>query len=113
MTVTASRIDDLIRFEVRFTNASGVTLSASNGATLTALVFEAPGTTATIPRVESAGILPVTTLADGETRNLSFEVATGIEAERTRWVVIADYLPIRSAPSTPCRLWPVRSSLFE
>jgi hypothetical protein len=93
MTVSGTRVGDLIRFEVRLGNDSGVTLSAANGAALTALILEEPASIATVPRVVSAAVLPLSTVVDGESRELSFEVMTDIEPERTRWVVIADYRP--------------------
>jgi len=96
MTVSGTRVDDLLRFVVRLTNDSGVTLSAANAAALTALVFEEPASIATVPRVVSAAVLPISTLADGESREFSFEAATDIDPERTRWVVIADYRPLGS-----------------
>jgi hypothetical protein len=93
MTVTGTRIGDIIRFEVRFTNSSGVTLSAANGAVVTALIYEDPDSASEVPLVEAAGVLPITTLADGETRKLTLEVATQVDPERSRWVVLADYRP--------------------
>ena len=97
MTVSGTHVGDLIRFEVRLGNDSGVTLSAANGAALTALIFEEPESLGTVPPVLSATVLPISTLADGDVREFSFEVATDIEPEKTRWVVIADYRPPGSA----------------
>jgi len=59
-------------------------------------MIEEPASVGSVPRVTSAGVMPLSTLADGESRSLAFEVATDVEPERTRWVVIADYRPLGS-----------------
>ena len=94
MSVEGTRNGDVLSFEVLLTNTCGVTLSAANDATLTALVFEEPTNSSEIPMVMAAATFPITTLDDGETASFTFEVAVGgLDADRTRWVVIADYLP--------------------
>jgi len=97
MAVQVQRNDDLIRFDVTLTNASGETLSAANDATLTALIYEEPANSTDLPVVAAAGTAAITTLADGDTGSTSFEVAASlIDPARTRWVVIADYRPADS-----------------
>ncbi len=97
MTVQSELVGNLLRFEVTLSNASGETLSAANGATLTALLYEDPISSAAIPLVVAAGTSAITTLADGATGTTVFEVAAGtLDPARTRWVVIADYLPAGS-----------------
>ncbi len=59
-------------------------------------MIEEPASVGTVPRVTSAGVMPISTLADGESRTLAFGVATEIEPDRTRWVVIADSRPLAS-----------------
>lgn len=94
MGVQTTRTGDLVRFDVSLTNISGETLSATNDATLTALLWAEPSPASSIPLVEAAGTAAITTLADGETGNYTFEVpAAGIDSSATRWVVIADYVP--------------------
>ena len=94
MSGEGPRNGDVLTFEIQLTNASGVTLSATNDATLTALVYEEPTNSAEIPLVSAAATSPITTLDDGDTASFTFEVAVGgLDAGRTRWVVIADYLP--------------------
>ena len=94
MSVEGTRNGDILSFEVLLSNASGVTLSAANNATLTALVFEEPTDSSEIPMVASAATSPVTTLDNGDTATYTFEVAVGgLDPGRTRWVVIADYQP--------------------
>ena len=65
MTVVGNRIGNLLEFSVRLTNSSGVTLSATNNATLTALIWEEPVNTSAVGFISKAGTLPMTTLADG------------------------------------------------
>ncbi len=97
MAVQSAQIGDVLQFEVSLTNTSGETLSASNHATLTALVYEEPATANAIPLVVKAGASAITTLADGETGSYTFEATvSGLDPARTRWVVIADYLPADS-----------------
>ena len=97
MAVQTERIGGLLRFDVSLTNTSGETLSATNDATLTALLYHEPATANAIPVVIAAGTSAITTLADGETGTYTFEVATaGLNPGETRWVVIADYLPAGS-----------------
>ena len=94
MTVEGTRNGDFLTFEIQLTNGSGVTLSATNDATLTALVYEEPTNSSEIPLVAAAATSPITTLDDGATASFAFEVAVGgLDTGRTRWVVIADYLP--------------------
>ena len=94
MTVTSIREGNLLRFDARITNTSGATLSAANNATLTALIYLDPTNSSSVPLVTVAGTAPITTLADGATGDYSFEVVVGnLNPDRTRWVVIADYLP--------------------
>jgi len=97
MAVQATRTGEILRFDVSLTNTSGETLSATNDATLTALLYQEPATANAIPVVMAAGTSAITTLADGETGTYTFEVATaGLNPGETRWVVIADYLPAGS-----------------
>jgi hypothetical protein len=97
MTVQGELVGNLLRFEVTLSNASGETLSAANGATLTALLYEQPASSTAIPVVVAAGTSAITTLADGATGTTVFEVAAGaLDPARTRWVVIADYRPAGS-----------------
>jgi len=97
MTVQGQRNGDLVHFNVALTNASGETLSAANDATLTALLYEEPTVASNIPSVVAAGTAAITTLADGDTETITFEVAAGsLDPARTRWVVIADYRPASS-----------------
>ena len=94
MTVTSIREGNLLRFNARITNNSGATLSAANNATFTALVYEEPGNSSSVPLVRAAGTTAITTLVDGGTGDYSFEVVIGnLDPDRTRWVVIADYRP--------------------
>ena len=94
MTVTSVREGNLLRLDARITNTSGVTLSAANGATLTALIYQEPTNPSSVPLVTAAGTASITTLADGATGDYVFEVVVGnLDPERTRWVVIADYRP--------------------
>lgn len=94
MSAEGTRNGDILSFEVSLTNASGVTLSATNDATLTALVFEEPTDSSEVPLVAAAATSPITTLDNGGTATFTFEAAVaGLNASRTRWVVIADYLP--------------------
>lgn len=94
MTAEGTRNGDVLSFDIRLTNGSGVTLSATNDATLTALVYEEPTNSSAIPLVSAAATSPITTLDDGATASYTFEVAVdGLDTGRTRWVVIADYLP--------------------
>jgi hypothetical protein len=94
MTVTSIREGNLLRFNARITNNSGATLSAANNATFTALVYEEPGNSSSVPLVRAAGTTAITTLVDGGTGDFSFEVVIGnLNPDRTRWVVIADYRP--------------------
>jgi len=94
MTVTSVREGNLLRFNALITNTSGVTLSAANGATLTALIYQEPTNPSSVPLVTAAGTASITTLADGATGDYDFEVVVGnLDPERTRWVVIADYQP--------------------
>ena len=95
MTVDAEPAGGVMRFDVRLTNKSGDTLSASNQATLNALIWEEPNNASEVPIVSHAGSTTITTLADGSTGEYSLEVAvSGLNANRIRWVVIADYQPI-------------------
>lgn len=95
MTVEAERAGSVMRFDVRLTNKSGDTLSASNEATLTALIWEEPASASEVPIVSHADSTAITTLADGSTGEYSLEAAvSGLNANRIRWVVIADYQPI-------------------
>lgn len=97
MTVQDEWVGNLIRFQVTLSNASGETLSAANDATLTALLYEEPANPTTIPLVGAAGTSAITTLGDGETGTITFEVSAGaLDPARTSWVVIADYLPAGS-----------------
>jgi hypothetical protein len=97
MTVQGEFVGNLVRFEATLTNASGETLSAANRATLTALLYEQPANSTTVPLVVAAGTSAITTLDDGATGTTVFEVAAGaLDPTRTRWVVIADYLPAGS-----------------
>ena len=94
MTVVGNRIGNLLEFTVRLTNSSGVTLSAANNATLTALIYEDPVNLSSVPLVTKAGASPITTLADGAFGDYTFEVVVGsLDPARTRWLVIADYQP--------------------
>jgi len=94
MTVQSEWVGNLIRFQVTLNNASGETLSAANHATITALLYEEPNNPTTIPVVVAAGTAAITSLADGATGTTTFEIAAGsLEPARTRWIVIADYLP--------------------
>ncbi len=97
MTVQGQRSGDVVRFIVTLTNGSGETLSAANNATLTALLYEEPTIASTIPLVTAAGTTAVNTLENDATATTTFEVAAaGLDPARTRWVVIADYLPVGS-----------------
>ncbi len=97
MAVEAARISNVLQFDVSITNTSGETLSAANRATLTALVYEAPATASAIPVVVRTGTTAITTLADGDTGNYTFEATvSGLDPSTTGWVVIADYLPAGS-----------------
>jgi hypothetical protein len=94
MTVTSDRSDAVLRFDVRLTNLSGTTLSVRNGATLTALIWREPADPASLPFISVAATHPITSLDDGATADISFEVAVGaLDPNRTRWVVIAHYRP--------------------
>lgn len=94
MSATGTWNGNLLQFNVRMTNASGATLSAANGATLTALIYEEPVSASAVPLVSAAVTTAITTLADGETGDFNFEVVVGgLDPDRTRWVVIADYRP--------------------
>lgn len=94
MSVVGNRVGNLLEFSVRLTNTSGVTLSAANNATLTALIYEEPVNQSSVPLVTKADTSPITTLADGASGDYTFEVGVGnLDPARTRWVVIADYRP--------------------
>jgi hypothetical protein len=98
MTVTSIREGNLLRFSARITNTSGATLSAANNASITALVYEEPQNSSSVPLVRAAGTAQITTLVDGGTGDYAFEIMVGtLDPDRTRWVVIADYRPDTSA----------------
>lgn len=100
MAVTSTWVGSLLKFDVQLTNTSGTTLSASNEATLTALIYRNPVNASSVPLVTVAGTSPITTIADGETRSYTFDVpAEGYNSSSTSWVVIADYQP--DGTSTP------------
>ena len=91
----SQRLDgDILRLDIRLANDSGTTLSALNGATLTALVWRQSDNPTALRQVIRAQVLPIPTLADGAIGRYPLEVAVnGIDADRIRWVVIADYRP--------------------
>jgi hypothetical protein len=94
MTVETEIDGSLLALDVLFTNRSGTTLSATNGAALTALVYSEPTIPEAIPRVVAATVAPITTLADGDSADLRLEIALGaLVPDRVRWIVIADYRP--------------------
>lgn len=94
MAVSGTRDGDILHLDVRLANTSGTTMSAANDATLTALVYVEPTNPAAVPEVLRAQVSPITTLADGATRNFALEVmVNGLDPTRIRWVVIADYRP--------------------
>jgi hypothetical protein len=94
MAVQAAVDGPLLVLDVRLTNRSGTTLSAANGATLTALVYNQPIAAGAVPRVAAAAVAPITTLADGASADQRLEVPlVGLVLDRVRWVVIADYRP--------------------
>ncbi len=94
MTATATLSGSLMRFDVQLTNKSGTTLSASNGATLVALLWAEPTGSSFVPLVRAAGSAQISTLADGQTGSYTFEVPIGgINPNRLRWVVMAEARP--------------------
>jgi len=94
MTVTSTRDGNLLHLDARITNTSGTTLSAANGATVTALIYQEPTNPSSVPLVRAAGTTAITTLVDGGTGDYGLEIVVGnLDPERTRWVVIADYRP--------------------
>lgn len=94
MTVEATRIGDNLRFKVQLANRSGTVLSATNDATLTALVWQEPIDPSTVPVARKTRTASITTLGDGETGSFNLEApVTGLDPELIRWVVIADYRP--------------------
>lgn len=94
MTATGTRSGDLLELAVQITNMSGATLSATNNATLTALVYRESTDPSSVPVIIRAATAPITTLMDGGTGEYILEVVVaGIDPDLTRWVVIADYRP--------------------
>jgi hypothetical protein len=94
MAVVDDHRGDLHTFSIRLSNDSGETLSATNGARLTVLLFEEVADGGRLPFAAAAASTPITTLADGETRDFVLEAyAPDFDPDRTRWVVIADYRP--------------------
>jgi hypothetical protein len=95
MSVTGERTGNLLELVVRLTNQSGHDLSAVNDAALTVLVWEAPSDPDVIPVIAEAATTPIASLADGATGEFALEVTVDdLDAARTRWVVIADYMPV-------------------
>lgn len=94
MTVATTRIDNILRFDVQLANRSGTVLSATNDATLTALVWQEPIDPSTVPVARKTRTASITTIGDGETGSFTLEAPiTGLDPELIRWVVIADYRP--------------------
>ena len=94
MTATGALSGSLVRFDVQLTNTSGTTLSAANGAALTALLWDEPVGSSIVPVVGAAGSVSIPTLEDGETGSYSFEVPIGsVSPARLRWVVLAEAQP--------------------
>jgi len=94
MAVSGTQDGDLLHLDVQLANTSGTTLSAANDATLTALVYLENADPSALPEVLRAQVFPITTLADGATRNFTLEVLVNeLDPTRIRWVVIADYRP--------------------
>ena len=94
MAVEATRVGDVLHFEILLKNTSGTTLSAANAADLTALVYLEPTDPNDLPAVLRSNSMPIPTLTDGATAHFVLEVGVvGLSQSRIRWVVIADYRP--------------------
>ena len=94
MAVDTERSGSVLRFDVGLVNHSGTTLSAGNEATLTALIWREPIDPNALPYVVAGGTTAITSLADGDTTEITFEVSAGsLDPTSTRWVVIAHYRP--------------------
>jgi hypothetical protein len=106
------RIGNRVRFSVELTNLATTTLSASNGATLHAIVYQEAHISLTNRYVRTVVSTPITNLAPGAIATFTLETSdlSGVNWDQLRYLVLADYRP-RRVSALP---WPgaTTSTLF-
>jgi hypothetical protein len=95
LEVATERIGNVVRFDIDLTNLSGTTLAAAtNGATVTAMIYKDTAKASSKRVVKAAATAPVLELANGATGEYMIAVAAAdVDWDDARWVVIADYQP--------------------
>lgn len=97
ITATWQRVGDKVRFDVRLTNLSLVTLSSSsNSATVHAIVYEDAHVADTDRFVRATVSTDITSsLAPGATASFVLETAdlSGVNWDKLHFIVLADYRP--------------------
>jgi hypothetical protein len=90
-----ARVGNRIRFEVQLTNGTPVTLSASNGATVHAIVYEDTTVNATSRLSRAAAYVDIANLEPGATASyvLETEDLQGVDWSKLHMVALADYRP--------------------
>ncbi len=99
LQATWARVGDQVRFSVSLTNLSGKTLSASNDATLHAIVYEENHIQYTNRFVRAAVATGINSLANGATGSytLNTQVLDEVDWGRLHYIVLADYRPSASS----------------
>jgi len=105
ITATWQRVGDKVRFDVRLTNLSLVTLSSSNSATVHAIVYEDVHVADTDRFVRAAVFSDITSsLAPGATASFVLETAdlSEVNWDKLHFIVLADYYPGGHLPPMIC-----------